>query len=383
MPITAWTPVPETAVEIAAERSPSLMSWIRAPAARTSAISASWRGRSRITTVMSATFRPSAAAIRCRFSVGLSRMSTLPAATGPTHSFSRYVSGAWIRPPFSEAARTVIAPAWPWATRFVPSSGSTAMSISGLSSTPGGVRGRPGPPIQSIGASRASPSPMTIVPANSISSMVERIASTAARSASSFSPRPMNRADASAAASVTRTISSARSCSIRSASSVPEMPCAREHHGHVVPVGDLDRHLVADRSARLDDRGHPGLGGELDPVGEREVGVARHDRGLGPVAGPPQRDLDRGLAAGLSGPDPDRRAAPGEDDRIRAHMAHGPPGEEQVVELVERGAALRHDLEPAAIEPDIVEALDEEPAGDPLEVQVGDPVVAHPLGRVG
>ena len=40
-----------------------------------------------------------------------------------------YVSGAWVRPPASDAARTVIAPAWPWATRLVPSSGSTAMSI--------------------------------------------------------------------------------------------------------------------------------------------------------------------------------------------------------------------------------------------------------------
>ena len=91
----------------------------------------SWRGRSRMTTVMSLTLRPSASAMRPRFSVGLTRMSTWPAATGPTHSFSRYVSGAWIRPPASDAARTVIAPAWPWATRFVPSSGSTAMSTRG------------------------------------------------------------------------------------------------------------------------------------------------------------------------------------------------------------------------------------------------------------
>ncbi len=37
-------------------------------------------------------------------------MSTWPAATGPTHSFSMYVSGAWVRPPASDAARTVIAP---------------------------------------------------------------------------------------------------------------------------------------------------------------------------------------------------------------------------------------------------------------------------------
>jgi hypothetical protein len=40
MPMTAWTPVPDTAHEIAADRSPSLISLIRAPAARTSAISA-------------------------------------------------------------------------------------------------------------------------------------------------------------------------------------------------------------------------------------------------------------------------------------------------------------------------------------------------------
>ena len=78
VPITAWTPVPETAHEIAADRSPSPMSLIRAPACRTSAMRASWRGRSRMTTVMSPTRRPSALAMRRRFSVGLSRMSTLP-----------------------------------------------------------------------------------------------------------------------------------------------------------------------------------------------------------------------------------------------------------------------------------------------------------------
>ena len=111
MPMTAWTPVPDTAQEIAADRSPSPMSLIRAPASRTSAISASWRGRSRITTVMSLTLRPRADAIARRFSVGVWRMSTRPAAIGPTHSFSMYVSGAWVRPPSSEAASTVMAPA--------------------------------------------------------------------------------------------------------------------------------------------------------------------------------------------------------------------------------------------------------------------------------
>ena len=42
--------------------------------------------------------------------------------------------------PSRDAARTVIAPAWPWATRFVPSSGSTAMSIAGTSSRSSPVR---------------------------------------------------------------------------------------------------------------------------------------------------------------------------------------------------------------------------------------------------
>ena len=41
------------------------------------------------------------------------------------------------------------------------------------------------------------------------------------------------------------------------------------------------------------------------------------------------------------------------------------------------------DLEPPAIEPEVVDALDQQPAGDALEVEAGDAVVAHALGRVG
>ena len=141
-------------------------------------------------------------------------MSTQPAATGPTQSFSMYVSGAWVSPPFSEAASTVIASPDPVATRFVPSSGSTAMSTA--STSPSASLRPTCSPMYSIGASSRSPSPMTMVPAMSVSSIVWRMASVAARSASTRSPRPMNRADAMAAASVTRTISSASSCSIES-----------------------------------------------------------------------------------------------------------------------------------------------------------------------
>ena len=45
-------------------------------------------------------------------------------------------------------------------------------------------------------------------------------------------------------------------------SSVAEMAPAREHHGHVMPVRDLDGHLVADRATGLDDGGHAPLAGE-------------------------------------------------------------------------------------------------------------------------
>ena len=72
---------------------------------------------------------------------------------------------------------------WPVATRLVPSSGSTAMSTAAAVSS---CSERPTcSPMYSIGAWSRSPSPITIVPAIWASSMVRRIASVAAWSASS------------------------------------------------------------------------------------------------------------------------------------------------------------------------------------------------------
>src|SRR5688500_3704416 len=123
---------------------------------------------------------------------------------------------------------------------------------------------------------------MTMVPVMSASSIALRMAVTAAWSAPIRSPRPMRRAAAMAPASVARTASAMISLSI---GLVAEVPAAGEDHGHVVPVGDLDGHLVADAAARLDDRGDPGLGRDLDAVREREVGVRGHDRERRPLAG--------------------------------------------------------------------------------------------------
>jgi hypothetical protein len=64
-------------------------------------------------------------------------------------------------------------------------------------------------------------------------------------------------------------------------------------------------------------------------------------------------------------------------------MTDRPPREEHVGQLLQRRPALGDDLEPAAIETELVLGLDQQAAGDALEVEAGDAVVAHPVGRVG
>ena len=81
------------------------------------------------------------------------------------------------------------------------------------------IFGPPAPtfsPMNSIGASSISPSPITTVPSMATVSNALRIASTAAPSASFFLPRPIQREAANAAASVTRTSSRARLRSVTS-----------------------------------------------------------------------------------------------------------------------------------------------------------------------
>ena len=119
------------------------------------------------------------------------------------------------------------------------------------------------------------------------------------------------------------------------------------------------------------------------PSGNGKYASEAMTESLRPVAGPPDGDLDRDLAARLARADADRGAIAREDDRVRADVADRAPREEQVGQLLERRAALRDDLEPAAVEPELVQALDEQAAGDALEVEAGDAVVAHALGRVG
>ena len=86
----------------------------------------------------------------------------------------------------------------------VPSIGSTATSQSGPQPLPTFS------PLNSMGASSFSPSPITTTPRIETVPMSWRIASTAAPSPPFLSPRPTHRPAAIAAASVTRTSSMAR-----------------------------------------------------------------------------------------------------------------------------------------------------------------------------
>ncbi len=133
MPSSTSMPVAGSAVASAPPTSPSVISRMRTPALRTSATSSSWRGRSRMTAVRSSTRTRLASAIAARLWVALRRMSIAPRAIGPTAILFMYVSGAFRNCPCSAIATTASASPRPFAHRLVPSSGSTAMSISGAS----------------------------------------------------------------------------------------------------------------------------------------------------------------------------------------------------------------------------------------------------------
>src|ERR1700722_2102286 len=104
-------------------------------------------------------------------------------------------------------ASVAMAPGMFLAQSVVPSSGSTAMSTLGPAMVPTFS------PMNSIGASSISPSPITTVPSIGSLPSSRRMASTAAWSDFFSAPRPRKRAAATAARSVTRAISidSARS----------------------------------------------------------------------------------------------------------------------------------------------------------------------------
>src|ERR1700722_2443791 len=113
------------------------------------------------------------------------------------------MSGACNSAPLSAIASVAMAPGMFFAHSVVPSSGSTAISTFGPAPVPTFS------PMNNIGASSISPSPITTVPSIGRPPSSRRMASTAAWSDFFSAPRPRRRAAATAARSVTRAISMA------------------------------------------------------------------------------------------------------------------------------------------------------------------------------
>ena len=90
MPMTACTLVPRTAAEMPAERSPSLISLMRAPALRMSSMSFSWRGAIEDDDdEVARPTRPRRVAIAFRFVLDRRvECRSRPCAAGPTMIFS-------------------------------------------------------------------------------------------------------------------------------------------------------------------------------------------------------------------------------------------------------------------------------------------------------
>src|SRR5947208_6198981 len=98
-------------------------------------------------------------------------------------------------------------------------------------------------------------------------------------------------------------------CHVRpvvSPGSVPEVAVSGEDHGHTVLLGGGDDLFVSNGPTRLDHRGDPRLAGTVKAVAEREEGVRGQDGPAGPLSRGPGRDVHRGHAVHLSGPDPHR-----------------------------------------------------------------------------
>ena len=172
----------------------------------------------------------------------------------------------------------------------MPSIGSTAMSVS--IGVPSPIRS----PLNSIGASSFSPSPMTTIPSIGTVSSTTRMASTAAPSAPFLSPRPIQRLAARAAASVVRASSRARLRSGR---------CLRHGSARL-----QDGPAVPRRGTPVGDCGH-GTGVEA-ARGRRRQGSGRSGSpGFGPSTTPARtRSLIDLADLGPSRPGRPRRAAP-------------------------------------------------------------------------
>src|SRR5215510_3518606 len=155
------------------------------------------------------------------------------------------------------------------------------------------------------------------------------------------------------------------------ARSMPEMTHAGEHHGEPLLVGGGDHLVVPHAAAGLDDRFRARLGHRVHAVAEREESIRGDDRSAEReprVLGLDCRDARAVDAAHLAGADAERHAAAREDDRVRLDELRDAPGKQEIIELVRRRRAPRHDLELCGGDAADIRRLHEDSTADPLEV---------------
>mmetsp|Transcript_22708 Transcript_22708/g.63850 ORF Transcript_22708/g.63850 Transcript_22708/m.63850 type:complete len:218 (+) Transcript_22708:23-676(+) len=126
---------------------------------------------------------------------------------------------------------------------------------------------------------------------------------------------------------------------------VAEVSLAGDDHGDSEAISGVDDVLVSDRSPRLDDCGHTGLGGGLQTVGEGEEGVRGEHATRGLLARLADRQVHRIDPVGLSRADTHRSEVPHEHDGVRLDVLGRQPGEAEVRLLLWRGLLLRDHLE--------------------------------------
>jgi len=150
--------------------------------------------------------------------------------------------------------------------------------------------------------------------------------------------------------------------------SVPEMSHAGEYHGNTMLIGGLDDFLVPDAAARLDDGGYAGFGRRIDTVPEGKKGIRSQYCPFGWQQG----FLD-GYAGGidprhLAGTDADSLVAAGKYDGIGLDVLADPPSEIKRLVLGCGGCAMRHDLAVNCQDHAQIPPLDQQAAGNLLQV---------------
>src|SRR5579883_3470565 len=117
---------------------------------------------------------------------------------------------------------------------------------------------------------------------------------------------------------------------------VGEVAVVRKDERGTAAIGGHHHFVVADGSARCDDRGATAGNRGFEAVGKRKEAVARAGRAFGQRPGPPHSDLYGAHAIGLTGANSARRSLLDDDDAVTLDVPDDVPSKGEVVPLLRR-----------------------------------------------